>query len=61
MKNKTNPLLALAIGAGLMTFGVIYNYNNGDYVWASLQGKILIGYGIVAYLVIKNGKRKVVR
>jgi len=61
MKNKTNPLLALAIGAGLMTFGVIYNYHNGDYVWATLQAKILIGYGIVAYLVIKNGKRKVVR
>jgi len=58
---KTNLLLPLAIGAGLMTFGMIYNHLTGNYVWATLQAKILIGYGIVAYLAIKISKRKVVR
>ena len=49
---KTNPLLA--IGAGLMAFGVTYNYRNGDYVWATLQAKILIGYLIVLYFLPTN-------
>jgi len=56
---KTN--LFLALGAGLMTFGVIYNYHNGDYTWTTLQAKILIGFGIVGYLAIRNSKRKFVR
>ena len=58
---KTNISPLLAIGAGLMTFGATYNYLTGDYVWALLQAKILIGYGIVTYLVVKSGKRKVIQ
>ena len=53
---KTN--LFLAIGAVLMAFGIAYNYLNGDYAWVSIQAKILIGFGIVAYLAIKSSKRK---
>jgi len=53
---KTNPLLA--IGAGLMTFGMIYNYRNGDYAWASIQFKLLIGYFIVLCLWVRNAKNK---
>jgi len=51
---KTN--LFLVIGAGLMTFGATYNYLTGNYVWASIQVKILIGLGIVLFLSIRNKK-----
>jgi len=53
---KTN--LVLAIGAGLMTFGTTYNYLTGNYAWASIQAKILVGLGIVLFLSIRNNKRK---
>jgi len=53
---KTN--LFLVIGAGLMTFGATYNYFTGNYVWASIQAKILVGLGIVLFLSIRNNKRK---
>lgn len=59
MKNTyPKPSLLLAIGAGLMTFGMLYNYQNGNYAWALLQGKLLIGYFIVLYLKNKVLKRK---
>lgn len=58
---KTNINTLLAIGAGLMTFGTTYNYITGDYVWALLQAKILIGYVVVAYLVVKSNKRRAMR
>ena len=51
---KTN--LFIAIGAGLMTFGATYNYLIGNYAWASLQAKILIGLVIIAYLANRNNK-----
>jgi len=51
---KTN--LFIAIGAGLMTFGATYNYLTGNYAWASIQAKILVGLGIVLFLSIRNNK-----
>ena len=53
---KTN--LFLAIRAGLMTFGTTCNYLTGDYSWASIQAKILVGFGVVFFLSIRNNNRK---
>ena len=50
--------LFLAFGAGLMTFCSLFNYLNGDYVWALIQFKIVLGFGVVAFLRNINIKNK---
>jgi len=57
MKMKKIDLF-LTFGAGLMTFGFIFNYLNGDYAWALIQFKIALGIGVVAFLRNRNIKNK---
>jgi len=50
--------LFISFGAGLMTFGSIFNYFTGDYAWALIQFKIALGFGVVTFLKNRNIKIK---
>jgi len=50
--------LFISFGAGLMTFGSIFNYLTCDYAWALIQIKITLGIGVVAFLRNRNIKNK---
>jgi len=50
--------LFILFGTGLMAFGSIFNYLNGDCAWSLIQFKIALGLGVVAFLRNRNIKNK---